>query len=180
MTLLTTTNLIFSILTVIGQILAILLIAFLLAPHTFNQRVSRIVNRKIISLTFTVALIATLGSLFYSEVIGFEPCKLCWYQRILMYPQVVILGLSLKKESLFPTKQIFLLSIIGACLSIYHYLSQLGLTASLSCSTLGYSSTCSQRFVLEFGYITIPLMALTAFLLITLSSLIIKRVATSN
>ena len=73
---------------------------------------------------FTVSLVATLGSLFYSEVLGFEPCKLCWFQRILMYPQPVlylVAFLSKKKDVFLFTLP---LSIIGVVIASYHYLLQ--------------------------------------------------------
>ena len=70
---------------------------------------------------FTVSLIATLGSLYFSEVRGFEPCTLCWYQRILMYPLILISGIALiqKNSNIALTTALF--SLIGGCMSLYHY-----------------------------------------------------------
>lgn len=116
-------------------------------------------------LAFIVALVSMLGSLFYSEVAGYEPCKLCWYQRIFMYSQVFILLIALIRRRQDVVDYCLGLSGIGSSIALYHYLGQITNT-NLPCSFVGYSSACSQRFVLEYGYITIPMMALTGFLLI--------------
>lgn len=112
---------------------------------------------------WTIALVATLGSLFFSEYAGYEPCKLCWFQRILMYPLVLVLGVPLfKRERSFPLSAV-LLAIIGLVIAGYHYLMQLGVAPELPCSAVGFSVSCSERFVMNYGYVTIPLMSGTAF-----------------
>jgi disulfide bond formation protein DsbB len=164
MTLVGSVNQILSVLTVAGQalILVLLIFLFLRKQHPLFD----FFGRNALLFSFIVALIATLGSLFYSEIAGYEPCKLCWFQRILMYPQVIILAMALfKKDENVPDYDI-VLSLIGAVIAGYHYLLQVGIAPELPCSAIGYSAACSQRFVMNFGYITIPMMAFTAFLLI--------------
>src|SRR3989344_4546628 len=123
-------------------VLAALFIVVLLA-FSFTRRgrewVRHIVGEQALFYGFIVALAATLGSLIYYDVLGYEPCKLCWFQRIFMYPQVLLLALA----------------IPGALVAGYHYLLQLGVAPSLPCAAVGYSVSCSERFVLQFGYITI-------------------------
>lgn len=119
-------------------------------------------------LAFSVALTATLGSLFYSEVAGFEPCKLCWYQRVLMYPQVILLGIAIIRNDPAVNKYIYALCGIGTVIAGYHYFLQRTKIEILPCSAVGYSASCSNVFTMQFGYITIPLMALTAFIAIAL------------
>lgn len=166
MTLVSTANLILSSLTVIGQIIIVLLgISF----FTRQTKVLEFVSKNAILFSLVVALIATLGSLFYSEIAGYEPCKLCWFQRVLMYPQVILLGIALwKKNGMLTIYNSIALSILGAVIAGYHYLLQIGIAPELPCAAMGYSVSCSQRFVMNFGYITIPMMALTAFTLIIL------------
>lgn len=123
------------------------------------------VGKNGIALAFAATLAATLGSLSYSEIIGYEPCKLCWFQRIFMYPQVILLGIALWKKDSREALYCLVLSVAGAAIAGYHYLMQVGIAPSLPCSALGYSVSCSQRFVMQFGYITIPMMSLTAFAL---------------
>lgn len=166
MTLVSTANLILSSLTVIGQIIIVLLVVSFFVRQT---RVLEFFSKYAVLFSFIVALIATLGSLFYSEVAGYEPCKLCWFQRIFMYSQVILLGIALwKKGGSLAIYNSITLSIIGAVIAGYHYLLQIGVAPELPCSAVGYSAACSQRFILQFGYITIPMMALTAFVLILL------------
>ncbi len=166
MTLAPTVNFILSSLTVIGQIIigiAIVLIA------TRNKKLVQFFGKNATLFSFIVALIAMLGSLFYSEIAGYEPCKLCWFQRIFMYPQVILLGIALwKKNGTSTIYNSIVLSAIGALIAGYHYLLQIGIAPEIPCSAVGYSVACSQRFVMSFGYITIPMMAFTAFALIIL------------
>ncbi len=120
-----------------------------------------------LTFTFIVALIAMLGSLTFSELLNFTPCILCWYQRILMYP-IALMGLIAlvrkKGDAIFSYFVVF--AILGALLSGYHYLGQVNVVSDLPCPAIGYSASCSETFFLQFGYITIPMMALTAFLMI--------------
>src|SRR3990167_11056557 len=85
-------NQIFSILTIIAQLGSIALLVFL---FTKKPAWMSVLSKRAFILAFLVALIATLGSLTYSEILGYDPCKLCWIQRIFMYPQVLVLGLAL-------------------------------------------------------------------------------------
>ena len=120
------------------------------------------------------ALIGTVGSLIFSNVLGYPPCVLCWYQRILMYPQVIILGIATLKNDFAVKKYILPLSIVGLVIAVYHYLLQMS-PIPLPCSD--QVANCALKQVGFFGYITIPLMSATAFAMIILFMLIIKRKA---
>lgn len=159
-------NQIFSILTILGQVIIIGLI-ILGFTKSFNQFISK----NAVLFSFVVALIAALGSLYFSEVAGYTPCKLCWFQRIFMYPQIIILGIALWRKEKEAIGYSFALSILGAVIAGYHYLLQIGVAPAATCGITGYSISCSQRFIMQFGYITIPMMAFTAFLLIIVFSL---------
>lgn len=125
--------------------------------------------KKIVSFadiyTFVIALVSTLGSLYYSEIAGFNPCKYCWFQRILMYPLVIIMFVALRNKDKNVSRYVLPLSGIGTLLAGYHYLTQLGWLPS-TCIATGYSVGCAKVFVMTFGYITIPMMSFTAFLFI--------------
>ena len=155
-----------SALTVAGQLL---ILAFLLNLVFRKGAVSAKISEKALWFAFLVALVATSGSLFYSEIAGFEPCKLCWFQRIFMYPQVILLGMALWIKDRRVADYGILLAVLGALVAGYHYLLQRGIAPDLPCSAVGYSTACSRVFVMNFGYITIPLMAFTAFLLIAIA-----------
>ncbi len=166
MTLVSIVNLILSSFAVIGQVVIGLVIISLVIR---NEKLTQFFGKNAILFSFVIALIATLGSLFYSEIAGFEPCKLCWFQRIFMYPQVILLGIALwKKKGALAIYSSITLSSVGAVVAGYHYLLQIGIAPELPCAAVGYSVACSQRFVLNFGYITIPIMALTTFTLIAI------------
>ena len=113
-----------------------------------------------------IALVATLGSLYFSEVADFIPCRLCWFQRIAMYPLAVLLLVAALRRDL---RGAFLYGIwfplVGAGVAIYHlYIENNPSAESGSCKVGG--APCSTKWIEEFGYVTIPTLALTAFLLI--------------
>ena len=160
-----------SLLTILGQVMVlIILISFFIYKKNKNKfYLLDILDKHALVFSFIIALVATLGSLFYSEIAGYEPCKLCWFQRIFMYPLVLLLGMAVWKNDNGISNYVIAMSTVGAFVAGYHYLLQIGAAPALvPCSTVGYSVSCVEKFVMNFGYITIPLMSLTAFLLIFL------------
>ncbi len=154
--------------TVIGQILIILAIFYFVFFRKKYNFILKFIGKYALIFAFLIALVATLGSLFYSQVMGFEPCQLCWFQRIFMYPLVILLGFALFKKDDNITDYALSLSVIGGAISLYHnymYYSNGGLNATCQLAGMNVIS-CVRRYVFEFGYVTIPLMALTAFALI--------------
>ncbi|MDT8306557.1 MAG: disulfide oxidoreductase [Anaerolineae bacterium] len=131
-----------------------------------SERTLELVEEYAPALAFLVALVATLGSLYYSEVRGFIPCTLCWYQRILMYPLVAILLAGLIRRDPGLAAYVVPLALLGILVSGYHYTLQLGLWSSES-AACRVGVPCSGRYVNWLGFITIPFQALTAFILIT-------------
>lgn len=119
-----------------------------------------------------VATVATTGSLFLSEIAGFAPCKLCWYQRIFMYPQVILLGIASFKNDCGIVKYTLPLLGIGIAVASYHYVLQMS-PLPLPCTD--EIASCAAKQAARFGYITIPLMSWTAFLLIGVFMLITKK-----
>jgi disulfide bond formation protein DsbB len=115
---------------------------------------------------WAIALIATLGSIYFSEIADFVPCRLCWFQRIAMYPLAVLLLVAAVRRDLrgavlygmaFP--------VVGAGIAIYHvYIENNPSAESPGCKAGG--AACSTKWIEEFGYVTIPTLALTAFALI--------------
>ncbi|MWC30048.1 disulfide oxidoreductase [Paenibacillus sp. MMS18-CY102] len=117
-------------------------------------------------MAWIVAVVATASSLYLSDVLNYTPCKLCWFQRIFMYPQVILLGIAAYRGDRRITGYVLPLSIIGGLISIYHYLEQKvpGMADIMPCTD---GVPCSEDYLDYFGVITIPLMALVAFILIT-------------
>lgn len=118
-------------------------------------------HQQVVIAMFVVALVAFLGSNYYSEIVGYTPCKLCWYQRILFFPQLFLLGLALWKKQWSIVPYIALLSVIGLCIAGYHYYGQMGGVSSLPCDASG---SCTFMPFGTFGFVTIPLMAFFGFL----------------
>jgi len=134
----------------------------------------RIIQENGLHLSWAVALVAMLGSLFFSEIMQFAPCKLCWYQRILMYPLAIILGIAAVRKDTKIYLYVLPLSIWGACISTYHYLMQktaLFKEAAAACGPI----PCDVDYINWLGFITIPLLALIAFVLITVIHLLMWR-----
>lgn len=166
-----------SVLVLIGDIIIALLLLGFLPPlrtvHTFASRHALI-------LMLIVAVVATGGSLFLSEIAGWTPCKDCWFQRIFMYPQVLLLAIAIWKRDHAIAKYILVLSLIGIVLSTHHYIEQIEATffavstdPLVPCDDTGVS--CAKTYTFRFGYITIPMMALTGFVLNALGSIIMMR-----
>lgn len=112
-----------------------------------------------------VSAIATLGSLYFSEIRHYEPCKLCWIQRIFMYPIVIMTTVAFiqKNARIAVTTAVF--SVVGSCISLYHYgIQKLSFLAenAPSCGAV----SCTGQYINWLGFITIPFLALTAFILI--------------
>ena len=119
----------------------------------------------IMLIIWTIALIATAGSLYYSEVRGYTPCELCWIQRILMYPLVIIYGTALWKKNSAIALPGLILSGIGMFVSAYHYCLQ-KLPALHSADGFCGDVPCNLQYVNYFGFITIPFQAGLAFIII--------------
>jgi len=119
-------------------------------------------NPKIIFLCFLIASISTMGSLFFSEIMHFVPCSMCWYQRIFMYPLVLIFLINL----LYPDDKVFkyaiTLIVVGLLFSIYHNLLMFDIIPeSLVPCVSGVP--CSTEYINWFGFVTIPFLSFLAY-----------------
>lgn len=125
-----------------------------------NALISFIKNKSLF-LIFVISGLASIASLFYSDVIGYTPCTLCWWQRVGIFGTFVISSVALIKNNKSAISSIQALSVFGILFSVYHnYIYYTG-NSPLPCDV---SASCTQRFVFEFGFMTIPLMAFTTLL----------------
>ncbi|WP_212391543.1 disulfide oxidoreductase [Sporosarcina beigongshangi] len=124
-------------------------------------------------IAWVVSLIAMFGSLYFSEIKGYIPCELCWYQRILMYPLTLILGIGTFQNDISVKKFVLPLSIIGGSISFLHYLEQKipGFGGIKPCVS---GVPCSAQYINWFGFVTIPFLALVAFVIIATCMFFIK------
>jgi disulfide bond formation protein DsbB len=109
-----------------------------------------------------VAAVATAGSLFFSYVMGFAPCVLCWYQRIFLFPLVVILAVGLFPADRRVVRYALPLTAIGWLVAAYHNLVYAGVVPeSLQPCARGVS--CTEEYIQLFGVLSIPMLSLLAF-----------------
>jgi len=131
----------------------------------------RAVARAAMYIALAAAWIATCGSLYMSEVLGWIPCLWCWYQRIAMYPLAVILAAGLIAHDRNVPKYALCLAIPGALASIYHILLQkVPALAALETCVMGVP--CAADYLNLFGFITIPMLALAAFAIVIAASVV--------
>ncbi|WP_071459029.1 disulfide oxidoreductase [Bacillus massilinigeriensis] len=131
-------------------------------------------QENLLFVAWATAVIAMFGSLYFSEIRQYEPCELCWYQRILMYPLALILGIALIRKDYRVSFYSMIFSGIGAIVSLYHYsLQKVPFMAdnAVSCGRI----PCTGQYINWFGFITIPLLALTAFIIIFSVSLMLWK-----
>lgn len=134
----------------------------------------KLLRRNILYIAFLQALVATLGSLYTSEIAQLVPCLLCWYQRILMYPLVLILAVGIYRRDKGLPYYVLPLSVLGFFIALYHYLLQRGvIPESIIPCSLGIS--CASRLVEWYGFITIPFLSLIAFAVISLCMLFLLK-----
>ena len=127
--------------------------------------IARSVLARRAELTLAVAGVATLGSLYFSEVADYVPCRWCWYQRIAMYPISVIALVALIRRDRGARYYMVPLAAIGACISLYHYLIEWGVLAdSEACSLFG--PACADVWFRRFGFVSLAFMALCGFVAI--------------
>jgi disulfide bond formation protein DsbB len=121
---------------------------------------------------WATSIIAMFGSLYFSEIRQYEPCLLCWYQRILMYPFALILGIAVVKKDYKISFYTMIMSAVGGLISLYHYSLQKVPFMADNAVTCG-RVPCTGQYINWLGFITIPFLALTAFIIIFTLSLLI-------
>ncbi|HYF10308.1 MAG TPA: disulfide bond formation protein B [Candidatus Paceibacterota bacterium] len=122
------------------------------------------------------ALIASAAialSLWYSEIVGFEPCTLCWWQRIFIYPQAVLFFIAWRRADYGVWRYTLPLSVFGLFFAGAHWLLQTFDVSLLPCAADG--PDCSKIYFQEFGYVTFPVMAITTLLMLLAVSLVARR-----
>lgn len=159
--------------TVVGDLLIIVFLVLLLFRSKRHEKprlhkTLDLLETKALVLAFAFSVVATVSSLFYSQIAGLPPCSLCWIQRALLFPQVIFLGLSWWFEKHRIIKYSSGLSVVGMIVSAYHSYLQYGGTNHILCNALGGTVSCAQRYFFEFGYITMPIMSFTIFALLFL------------
>ncbi|MEK3724314.1 disulfide oxidoreductase [Paenibacillus sp. FSL H8-0034] len=131
---------------------------------------NRFIKENGLHMSWIVAVMAMFGSLYFSEILNYLPCKLCWYQRILMYPLAIILGIAAVRKDTKQFIYVLPLSIWGMGISLYHILMQKTSWFKEAATTCG-PVPCDVDYINWLGFITIPVLAFMAFTLITIIQL---------
>jgi disulfide bond formation protein DsbB len=164
-----------SFLVLVSNIAFFVAIALFIFSEKMRKMMIKHLSEKLASHIFFFSFVATLGSLAFSNIVGFPPCDLCWFQRIFMYPQAIISFVALVCPKIDSQKSFIYyllpLSIIGTCISLYQSYIQWGGTTSVVRCTLD-GGACGKLYVYAYGYITIPFMALSAFVYLLSISLV--------
>ena len=127
-----------------------------------------------IFLAWLIALVSMLGALFLGEVVGVAPCVLCWYQRIAMFPLVIILALGLLPFDYRSVRYALPLAAAGWVIALYHCLLYWGVIPK-DLVPCGEGASCTDVKAELFGFVSVPLLSLTAFSLIVVFLLIVKK-----
>jgi disulfide bond formation protein DsbB len=144
----------------------IALLLLLAIPTTRRGVAVRVAGSEgaLVAFAAGVALVASAGSLYYSEVVGFVPCLLCWYQRIAMYPLVPVLAVGALRRDRNAWAYGVPLAAIGLLIALYHVMIQF--RPALDVGACGTGVPCTARYLAVFGFVSIPVMASGGFLLI--------------
>lgn len=160
-----TGTLFLALLAVASQVTVVAIAVTAIVSRPTLARVRASVGVQPLQLAAVVALVATIGSLWLSEGAGFPPCRLCWYQRVAMYPLSVVLGIAAVRRDVAVRTYAIPLAVLGGAISIWHVLIERfpSLESSTSCEI---TNPCSIIWVERFGFLTIPTMALSGFAVI--------------
>jgi len=147
----------------IGGIIAMLATIVIVIDLKTTKSLTKIIESFGIPVAFIATLGATVMSLVYSEIFGLIPCGLCWLERMFLFPQVVLLAVSLYYKEKSATLYGIAFSCFGLCISLYHHYLQMGGSEFIKCPAAGVGADCTKRFFFEFGFITFPLMSAILF-----------------
>lgn len=138
----------------------------------------KFIKNYVLYVAWATVLASMTGSLYFSEFLGFAPCTLCWYQRIAMYPLVLIIGVGIVKKDRNFLNYALPLSIIGGAIAFYQNLLYYGvIPANLAPCVSGVS--CTTRYIQLFGFMDIPLLSFISFIVIT-AALLIHKISSDN
>jgi disulfide bond formation protein DsbB len=151
----------FAILTVVALIGAVGLLVFRVVR---GPEAATLLGNKAVWLAWVVALVATVGSLMYSELFHYVPCRLCWFQRIAMYPLAIVLLVGAIRREVAVKFYAIPIALIGLVISVYHNVLQF--YPSLEGTSCDPLVPCSARSIEMFGFMDLPFMAGAGFIVI--------------
>lgn len=166
-----------AVLVIVAQVIIMAYLLLLLTGGRVEwaKKIREQIERYGLTAAFIVSIVSVSGSLFYSEYAQYNPCLLCWFQRIAIFPQVFLLLVATIRRDAKALFYVLPISLVGLLIGVYHFSVQMLATytahdaASLvPCETVGMTPSCVEYYVIKFGYITIPMMSITALLAMSL------------
>jgi disulfide bond formation protein DsbB len=157
-----TVALFYALLAVVANVAVVSIVVAVMAGRLDALRAT--IGPGALALAFVVAALAMGGSLYFSEVAHFEPCRLCWFQRIAMYPLALILAIAAWRRDTGVRWYVIPIATIGAFIAVYHYTVEW--VPWLDSGVCPATTPCSIIWFRELGFVTLPYLALSAFLLI--------------
>ena len=151
----------------------ILLVVFLMRKKvpSFND-IAQSVGERGLWIAFGITFVTFLFTEYY-KILGFEPCPLCWWQEIFLYPQIVLFAIAAWRKDTRIVDYSIVLSIFGAGVALYQHVLQMTPHGTLPCPATGTVS-CATRILFEYNYITFPLMAFTTFAFLIVVMLLVR------
>lgn len=165
---------IFGVLTLLSLVFAVVVFVWrVAAPAGFAGTAVRVGVTNALRLSWVIALVSTLGSLYYQYVVGLEPCMQCWLQRIAIFPLAIMLGIAVVKDDDAVVPYVWGLNVYGVVMSVWHMLVEFGVLAEAStCASSG--PPCAVPYFKAFGFITLAWMALATSLAVAACMLIVR------
>jgi len=157
--------------TLSGNLAVVGLVIFFIVRRSLFDGMVAWLGARALWIGLIISAGSTFGSLIYSEVVGYPACILCWIQRLFMYPQFFLFGLALWRKERLIIPYMLMLSLIGAAVALYQWIKDMLLLyshTSIPCPAVSGLPSCDKIYVLEMGYITIPMIALNAFVLLAI------------
>ncbi len=154
-----------SLLTIIGAV-CVALFAVTVAYLSYKKDMTKYaecLGNYIFPIGFFTSFGGMFLSLFYSEVLHYAPCDLCWFQRIFMYPMVFLFAYAWYKKDRAVIPYALILSLFGFAIATYHHMLQIGFDLMKPCSTAPFAVDCAKPSFIEFGFVTFPFMAMVLF-----------------
>jgi disulfide bond formation protein DsbB len=136
--------------------------------------IKHFLTKNALYLALAQAIVATLGSLYFSEIMHYPPCVLCWWQRIGMYPLILLIGAGILRRDAKIYLYVLPPALIAWCIALFHNLLYYKIIPdTLAPCTTGVS--CTTKFIEYFGFVTIPFLSFVAFSVIIIFMLIQKN-----
>lgn len=147
----------------IGVVLFVLYLGYCVYTKKTNTYLTSL-STFIFPLGFFITLGGVLLTLYYQYGIGYEPCDLCWYQRVFLYPQMFLFGYAWYKRDRAVLPYVLILSVVGFCVALYHHMLQIGFDLMKPCSSAPFAVDCAKPSFIEYGFVSFPFMAVVLFL----------------